>query len=246
VGNLAHIVELVDIQAISRQLKKARALFYQQQSNLQYNDFMTNPIHIFDVDGVLITGKMFSQHLEDDYGISKDKTMPFFTTVFNDCLEGRADLQQSIQPYLKDWKWQGSVQDFLEYWFTAEHIVDSQLIGQIQNLRQKGIRAYVATNQEKYRTEYLKTKMGFSDLFDGFFSSADLGCKKPSERFFELIVDEIGAQSAEKKGNKQGVKKNTIWFFDDTLANVEAAQKFGINGVHYTNIEKFIEVAQWV
>jgi len=198
---------------------------------------MNDLILIFDADGVIINGKMFSQHLVDDYGITKVKTTLFFTTIFNDCLEGRADLKESIEPFLKDWGWQGSVDEFLKYWFTAEHVVDLELVKLIQELRTKGIRAYVATNQEKYRTEYMKKEMKFQDWFDGVFSSAELGCKKPKESFYEKVV------------NRLGYEKEVVWFFDDTVANVEAAQKFGINGVHYTELEKFkklVELEGWL
>lgn len=36
---------------------------------------------IFDADGVLINGKLFSEHLEKDYGISRKQTK-FFLQMF--------------------------------------------------------------------------------------------------------------------------------------------------------------------
>lgn len=49
---------------------------------------------IFDADGVLIKAERFSLHLERDYGITKERTLPFFTGIFKDCLIGKADLKE--------------------------------------------------------------------------------------------------------------------------------------------------------
>ncbi len=124
---------------------------------------------LFDVDGVLATGKPFSQHLAHDYGITQEMVVPFFRGRFLECLVGNANLKQELIEYLGQWGWQGTVDEFVDYWFRSEHCIDEPLVHEVQQLRQRGIRCYIATNQEKYRTAYLLEEMGFANAFDGIF-----------------------------------------------------------------------------
>ncbi len=183
---------------------------------------------IFDADGVLINSERFSKRLAREYAISTEKTTPFFTGIFNECLIGNADLKESISPYLKDWGWSKSVDDFLDYWFSSEHSVDAELINEIQKYRAKGIKCFVATNQEKHRAKYMLEKMGFVDSFDKLYASAHLGCKKPSLDFYEKVTKELSE-----------IKKEEILFWDDTEENITGAVEFGINAELYISIEDF-------
>jgi putative hydrolase of the HAD superfamily len=189
------------------------------------------PTLLFDADGVIINGKLFSQHLQDDFGITPQITKQFFTTVFNDCLEGRADLKTEIQSHLKEWGWNKDVDSFLKYWFESEQVVDEKLIELIQSFRSRGIRCFVATNQEYLRATHMREKMNFNEWFDGVYSSADLGSKKPNVEFFERLHLKIGSP-----------EKATTWFFDDTQKNVDSAKSFGINARLYTDINSYREL----
>lgn len=197
-----------------------------------------NPILLFDADGVIINAKMFSKHLADDFGITTEMTKEFFTTVFPDCLEGKADLREAVQPFLVQWGWQKSVDEFLSYWFSSEHVVDEKLIAEIQKIRSAGIACYVATNQERYRTEYMKNEMMFGTWFDGIFSSAQLGYKKPKTEFYSKIAELL-----------QVVEKDSVWFFDDTEANIAGAKGYGFNAVLYTgfpDFKKLVNQQSWL
>jgi len=57
---------------------------------------------LFDADGVLINGEMFSNVLDRDYGIPSDKTLPFFSGIFREAVSGKADLKEIITPHLKE------------------------------------------------------------------------------------------------------------------------------------------------
>jgi putative hydrolase of the HAD superfamily len=191
-------------------------------------DLSMNQTFIFDADGVIINGKLFSQHLADDLGITAEMTIPFFSTAFNECLEGKKDLRTEIEPFLSTWGWQGSVDDFLKYWFESERTIDTKLVALIQEFRKKGVKCFVATNQEHRRTNYMRKEMEFENFFDGVISSADLGVKKPNLVFFELLHEKTGRPD-----------KTSTWFFDDTLKNVEAAIAFGVQARIYTTFSDF-------
>ncbi|MGY8825743.1 MAG: HAD-IA family hydrolase [Candidatus Latescibacterota bacterium] len=57
-------------------------------------------------------------------------------------------------------------------------------------------------------------------LFKRVFSSWELGLRKPEQRAFAAVVDQIG------------VPAHSILFFDDTLENIEQAKRAGLQTVH--------------
>ncbi len=186
---------------------------------------------IFDVDGVLIPEKRrFSLTLEKDYGISLEKSLEFFNGPFQECLVGNLDLKESIHPYLAKWGWSKGVEALLDIWFKLERDLDKELIKYVNELREEGVLCFLATNNEKHRFQYLLREVGLENTFDGAYSSASLGCKKPSNEFFQKIFDEL-----------KDVQKNEVLFVDDSAENIEGAKNFGINTEFYTSIENLKE-----
>lgn len=182
---------------------------------------------LFDADGVLINGPKFADHLQNDLHIAPEMTRPFFQGPFKDCLVGKADLKEAIAPFLPGWGWNKPIDEFIKLWFNVEHHLNEPLLVYIKSLREKGIRCYVGTNQEKYRSEYMKEFMELKPLFDGFFASNEIGVCKPEVEFFEFIVDDLKIQ------------KEQILFWDDTQRNIDAATNFGIHAEFYLNFEDF-------
>ena len=183
---------------------------------------------LLDADGVLIQPEMWSQYLEEKYGIAQKTTVEFYRGPFVDCLLGKQDMYDILPSYLTKWGWKKSTEDFVTEWFDYEDRVDSEIITYIQRLRKFGIACYVATNQEKHRANYMLDRMGFRDQFDGLFASAHLGSRKPELAFFESIMSKLGI--ADKK---------SVLFVDDTLENVEGAREFGINTEFYSEFADF-------
>ncbi len=183
---------------------------------------------LFDVDGVLIRGEAFSTYLRRDYRLTQDDTAPFFQGIFRECLIGKADLKEVLPPYLPKWGWQESIDAFLEYWFGCERHVDELLLATIQQWRCDGMNCYVATNQEQYRTAYLREALGFAHLFDGIFASAHVGHMKHERAFFELVLRELAP-----------VPANEIMFWDDSELNVTTARQAGLQAEVYTDFADF-------
>jgi len=165
---------------------------------------MTSAI-IFDADGMLIHGERFSNRLERDFGIGTDIASEFFGNEFQECLVGKADLKEELAKYVDKWNWDKGVDALIEYWFDDEHnVVDEKFKQIIKDLREKDIKCYLATNNEKYRTDYLTDKRGLGEWFDKIFSSAYIGYKKPDPEFFQSILDESGV-----------IEKINITYWDD-------------------------------
>lgn len=182
---------------------------------------------IFDTDGMVVTADMFSVKYCAEYNVPYEDILPFFKNEFQPCLIGKADLKEKIKPYLIKWGWKNTVEDFLSYWFDAEHKIDQRVVEIIYKLKQSGMKCYLATNQEKYRTEYLRIQMKFNSIFDQVFSSAEIGYRKPQPEFFYKVMTEIG------------LRKEEVQFWDDTEKNILGAKEFGLDAKLYQSFEEF-------
>ncbi len=187
---------------------------------------------VFDADGVVINSPgYFSVQYQKEFGVSNDVMLPFFKGVFQECLVGKADLKEELKSVLNKWEWNGSVDDLLDYWFEIEHYIDGRVLDSIDKLKKKGIKCFLGTKQERYRTKYMEKEMGFSEIFDDIYSSAEVGYKKPDKKFFDFINKELDS--------RWNIKPGEIMFWDDDLENVEAAGISGWSSYLYKNFEDF-------
>lgn len=184
---------------------------------------------LFDVDGVLVVGEHWNKDLERTHGIVPDQLAPFFKGPFQACLVGKADLKVELANVLPRVGWSYSVDAFVDYWFRQGALtLNDPLLQTIQLIRQSGVKCYLATQQERYRTDYILREMGFSALFDGMFSSVGIGYIKNDSRFFSSILTTLDDSPAEN-----------ILFWDDTPVNVDTARSTGILAEIYTDFADF-------
>ena len=103
-------------------------------------------------------------------------------------------------------------------------------MSEVKRLRELGTKVYLASNQERYRTEYLKNELGFEKNFDGAFISCEIGAGKDTPNFFNHILETLKT-TPEK-----------CIFFDDDIKNIQVARSLGIEAVHYQTIEDFKKI----
>jgi putative hydrolase of the HAD superfamily len=188
---------------------------------------------IFDADGVVIPkAEPFSHGYARHKGFDPAELLPFFEGPFQDALVGAADLKDIIEQNRDLWRWNGPVEELVKQWFEAENIVDKSLTQEIQAMGVRGIKCILATNQERYRTAYLRDVM-FTGVFDQIYSSAHLGVKKPDPTFYAHILESI---------REDNIKPEDVVYFDDNQENVDAANGLGIRAVLYTGIQDFYSV----
>jgi len=183
---------------------------------------------LLDADGVVVRPeKIFSQRMHEEYGVPENELQEFFRGKFQQCLVGKADVKELLADKIEKWGWQGTVGQLLQYWFSNESQTDQRVIDVIKQLKQKGYRVYLATNQEKNRTEYFKTQMGFGKLFDGIFSSAYVGYRKEEPEFFKHVMQNLNVQPEE------------IVFWDDSARHIASAKSLGIQAYLYKDFNEF-------
>lgn len=190
---------------------------------------------IFDADGMLIIGKRFSEHLQEKFGITTEDTSDFFRGEFQDCLIGKKDLREELSTNLPLWGWKGTLEDFLQEWFAKEfNVFDTRFIEIFTMLKNKGIKLYLATNNEKHRTDALVGQNNFQDYFDDIFASGYVGLLKPNKDFFEHIVE------------KTGFTPDELMFWDDDIENIDGARNAGLRCGHYVSFDLFVQELEQV
>jgi putative hydrolase of the HAD superfamily len=108
---------------------------------------------------------------------------------------------------------------FAEVWLRIEPVPRSfELVGR---LRAAGFGVHLGTNQSRRRAAYMRTELGYDEVFDVSCYSAELGVAKPDPAYFTRAAELIGAAPEQ------------VLFVDDTLPNVTSAQSVGMAGVHW-------------
>lgn len=149
--------------------------------------------------------------------------LSFFETEWADYVTGKLDLMEHIAQNPDFWHWQGAPDQLLKLWFELEDVQSEELVVLIRRLRSYGYRCYVATEKEKYRTQYVRDVM-FSGEFDGIFSTAEIGYRKTDIRFYESILASLEIEAQD------------VYFFDDSQSKVAAAARLGLDARLYTGV----------
>ena len=191
---------------------------------------------LFDCDGLVIQrqeGDYFSQRWARDFNIpnGQEKILPFFKNEFLLCEAGKADLKVELGKRIKDWGYPGTVEELLQYWFEGESTKDPEIIATITEMRGRGVKCFLSTNNEKYRTRYLWETVGLRRYLDGMFSSATLGFLKPDVKFWGGIHERLPQMAKEE-----------ILAWDNKKECVQSASDFGFMAELFEDLEQYKQI----
>jgi putative hydrolase of the HAD superfamily len=188
---------------------------------------------LLDVDGVIVPeGTLFfPERLSGKIQVPIEEVQHFFYKEFIDCLEGRLDLKEAFTKVLRHWGWMGSVDELLKFWFEQEKDTDPRLLAKVTELRSRGYKCYIASNQEKYRAEYLLSEVGLREQFDGAYFSCYVGAAKHRQTFFRRVLESLPEYKPEE-----------LMFWDNDEAYVFNAGQCGIEAHPYRNYQEFIDI----
>ena len=182
---------------------------------------------MLDVDGVLVGGRpddgreLFAT-LEADLGLSPALLRAaFFEPHWQAIVTGKEPLAPRLASVLGRIAPQFAADTLIDYWLAHDSRIDAAVLAAVDALRLDGIPVWLTTNQEHLRARYLMETMGLGAHVDGIAYSAALGFRKPAPEFYRLAAERSGAAPAE------------IIFVDDTLPNVEAAERAGWHALHW-------------
>ena len=145
---------------------------------------------VFDFDGVLnrnydSTGWLWSRDLARDHGI--DVTAfgnAMFGDTFADVLTGKADLRDRTAAVLKTLGCATTADRFLDYWFTRDLTPCHGALGIVGELRARGLRCVIGTNNERHHRQMYKKsrhahphkKLGRTEIKAGFEKATSCRC----------------------------------------------------------------------
>ncbi|KAG2111261.1 Haloacid dehalogenase-like hydrolase-domain-containing protein [Suillus discolor] len=108
---------------------------------------------------------------------------------------------------------------------------NEELISVIRHLKARSdgtLHVFAMSNISAPDYEVLRTKPADWSLFDGIFTSADVGERKPNLGFYKAVISSTGADPS-----------RTI-FVDDKMENVLSARSLGMRGIIFDNTRKVV------
>lgn len=183
---------------------------------------------LFDLDGVVNNSKYFSYIYSEKYNVPIENVQKVFDDGRKDLTNtGNADLKDIMKDVLDDWEWKGTVEELIDLWFKTDLNLDMNVIDKIHELRESGIKCYLATDQEKYRTKYLWGERKISQYFDGKFISCEIGYLKYQKEFFQIAIKELKLPTRD------------ILYIDDSQNKLDVAKQTGIKTYLYKTFSEF-------
>lgn len=96
----------------------------------------------------------------------------------------------------------------------------------VRELKSRGFRVFALSNWPKHIYDQRKDKLDFLDLMDGYILSYQEHVIKPDPAVFRLLLE------------RYRIEPEKAVFIDDTLKNIEAAERLGIHGIHFRSLEQ--------
>lgn len=181
---------------------------------------------VFDLGNVLIDWnprylyrKMFEDPAKMEWFLANICTMPW-----NSTLDAGASFLDSVTTL------GGKHPDYRDYIHAYHHRWDEMIIGSLDDtvaifkeLKDQGTKCYALSNWSDEKFQPTRKNFPFLNWFDGAVISGQINMVKPDPRIYQHLLEKF-----------QLDPRKTI-FIDDLPANIEAAKKFGIEGILFTS-----------
>ena len=147
-----------------------------------------------------------------EWNAHQDRGRPF--------AEGVAALSEEFPQYSH------LIQAYQDHWSDS---IGESLTGTVEILRrvkQAGYPVYGLSNWSAETFPFVRERYDFFDLLDDMVISGEVGHVKPHPEIFQILLDRIGRPAGE------------CLFIDDSLANIQQAQKMGFAVIHFESPEQ--------
>jgi putative hydrolase of the HAD superfamily len=177
---------------------------------------------VFDLNGVFLKSEYLTKRVEEKFNIPSDDSL---SVLIESLKETRLNPKVKIFKYWRDlfkkYKINITESEFLSFWFSGESLVNDFVLLS-QELRERGLKVYIFSNNFKERTEYYRKN--FKEIFsnvDNAFFSWETGYVKSDPGAYTNLLSIIKA------------KPDEILYFDDSEENVQLAKSLGIKAYVY-------------
>lgn len=178
---------------------------------------------IFDLNGIFIQAPKLSERFERDFGVPVATFVPKLSSIMDVArMPGAGSSFRLWEPALRDWGVKLAEPEFWDYWFKAEKVSD-RMVAFAKELRSKGIKVFILSNNFKERAEYYRRYPWVREAVDHIYFSWQTGFVKPDPKAWTSILAE------------HGLKPDECIYFDDTEKNLKAAENVGIRAFMFTD-----------
>lgn len=176
---------------------------------------------LFDADGVMQTNPPgWSEEIATFVPVGGNRFRAQVFEAERPAMVGAAAFRDVLTELAARWGIEDRVDRMLDHWGRIE--LDSGAATLVRELRSSGVRCYLVSNQHDHRAGWMRSHLGYDDLFDGQFYSCDLGVLKPAVGFFEAVLHQVGADP------------RAVVVVDDKADNVAQAVELGMQGVTWS------------
>jgi len=175
---------------------------------------------LFDLGGVIVrwTGLDALSHMT---GMSREQVSEIFasSSIFSDYEIGKCDDETFIKELISVFKLDVSPAKARHLWQEWVGKTYSGTKEALTSLR-KNYTIACLSNTNALHWEWLSTHIVIDDYFHHGYASHLIGTAKPNAECYHFPIKDMG------------VNPSDIWFFDDTIINVDAAKQIGMTAFH--------------
>lgn len=186
----------------------------------------------FDLDGVYFpNGKANFISALGKLGINEDEAKRVFLKspqMNQEYKNGKVTDEEFWSWAILEWKLNQNWQEITKLMIDG-YDVNENIVTIVKDLRNKGYKTAICSNNFPARVDGLQEKFGFLDNFDIKVFSFEVGESKPSKKIFEELV------------KKSQVEASAIIFADDNPDSLSGAKEVGITTFLYEGFDKYLE-----
>ena len=180
----------------------------------------TPKVLLFDLGGVIVRW-VGLEALGEITGLSREAVSERFAAsdVFRDYEIGRCDDDSFAKAFIAEFNLEVTLPEAKRLWnsWVQECYVGTK---DMLSTLHKGYIIACLSNTNAMHWEHLSTHINIDDYFDYSFASHLIRAAKPDPESYRIPIEKMGANPSD------------IWFFDDTMVNVEAAKSAGMKACH--------------
>ena len=144
---------------------------------------------------------------------------------WNEIQDGGRTIKEANQLLIKEYpEWEKQILTYYDRW---SEMLSGPIYGSVDILlsleHQKNHALYALTNWSAELFPIARSKYDFLNIFKGILVSGEENLKKPDPAIYELIL------------SRYQLEATATLFIDDSLRNIEAADRLGLKVIHFIN-----------
>lgn len=120
---------------------------------------------------------------------------------------------------------EANIRAFYDRWEEMMPGANNDVVDILRELGQRHLRLLALTNWSTETFPIAQARFDFLNWFEGIVVSGHEGLVKPQAEIFELTIQRFG------------LSPRSTLFIDDSLRNVEAARRVGLNAIHFVGVD---------